>query len=171
MRVHILTTLLSHSDHGIMPDETGNEGQSAGPQVLYHSWHECPSQCLFKCSASRCVLRLVAMRDDDIRNPLLCKANGEETATRKVQYSNISVRWCPKIIHIVSTTRFLVNAFTWVCLSTTCFSFCLFFVYSSWRERAAVSSMLELVFYNATRHRQNWRIASCYQFIVYLFIF
>lgn len=74
-----LTALLSHSDHGIVANKTGYEGQRTGPQVLYHRRHECPSQGLFKSSSGRCVLRFVAMRDDDIGNPLLSETNGEES--------------------------------------------------------------------------------------------
>ncbi len=77
------TTLLSHSDHGIMANQAGYEGQRTGPQVLYHSRHECPSQGLFKSSAGRRVLCFVAVRDDDIGDPLLSEANGGENHTIK----------------------------------------------------------------------------------------
>lgn len=71
-----LTALLSHGDHGVMANQAGHEGQRAGPQVLYHGRHECPSQGLFESSAGRRVLRFVAVRDDDIGDPLLGEANG-----------------------------------------------------------------------------------------------
>lgn len=76
-----LTTLLSHSDHGVMANQAGDEGQRAGPQVLYHGRHECPSQGLFKRSAGRRVLCFVAVRDDDVGDPLLSEANGGENHT------------------------------------------------------------------------------------------
>lgn len=76
-----LTALLGHRDHGIMANQAGYEGQRAGPQVLYHSRHECPSQGLFKRSAGRRVLCFVAVRDDDIGDPLLSEANGGENHT------------------------------------------------------------------------------------------
>lgn len=72
-----LTTLLSHSNHSIVANQAGYKGQRAGSQVLYHSRHECPGEGLFKSSAGRCVLCFVAVRDDDIGDPLLCEANGE----------------------------------------------------------------------------------------------
>lgn len=76
-----LTTLLSHSNHSVMANQAGYEGQRTGPQVLYHSRHECSSEGLFKSSAGRCVLCFVAVRDDDIGNPLLSEANGGENHT------------------------------------------------------------------------------------------
>lgn len=73
-----LTALLSHGDHGVMANQAGDEGQRAGPQVLYHSRHKRPSQGLFKCPAGRRVLGFIAVRDDDIGDPLLNKANVRE---------------------------------------------------------------------------------------------
>lgn len=67
-----------------MADQAGHEGQRAGPQVLYHGGHEGPRQGLLERPAGRRVLCFVAVRDDDIRDPLLGEANrgrGGETHT------------------------------------------------------------------------------------------
>lgn len=71
-----LTTLLGHGHHGVMADQAGDERQRAGPQVLYHGRHERPRQSLLKSPAGRRVLSFVAVRDDDIGDPLISEANG-----------------------------------------------------------------------------------------------
>lgn len=86
-----LTTLLSHGDHGVMADQAGYEGQCAGPQVFYHCRHERPCQGLFKGSAGRCVLCFVAMRYDDIGNPLF-----SEAVEREKKYNEMEDDLLPK---------------------------------------------------------------------------
>lgn len=61
-----------------MANQAGYEGQRTGPQVLYHSRHECPSQGLFKSPAGRRILCFVAVRDYDIWDPLFSEAIEKE---------------------------------------------------------------------------------------------
>lgn len=61
-----------------MADETGHERQCTGTQIFNNRRHEGSSQGLFKCPAGRCVLGLVPVGNDYVRDPFLCKAAEKE---------------------------------------------------------------------------------------------
>lgn len=57
-----------------MADQTGNERQSAGPEILDDRGHERTRQGLLERPACRGVLGFVPVGDDHVRDPLLCEA-------------------------------------------------------------------------------------------------